>query len=47
MEQFRGVKVRIEVDTNKDTYTLDEEYDSTAEACEAVAEFLDDERFTY
>ena len=39
-EYLRSVVVRIEVDTNKQTVTLDESYDSIMEAARAVSEFL-------
>jgi len=39
-EILRSVKVRVEVDTNKDTYVLDEEVDTPQEAGEMVDRFI-------
>lgn len=40
-EVIRSIRAHVEVDSNKQTYTLDEEYDSLDEMAEAVREWSD------
>lgn len=43
-EEIRGIHVRLDIDTNKNTYTLDEECDSFLDAEVRVQQFLDEHR---